>query len=83
MGCQQPCLSFVPESVASAADVEYVAVMQQPVEGCVGDHGVSEELSPLCEALVGCEMMLPLSCLAETGLKKAVAASRSYGQMPN
>ena len=29
--------------------------MQQPVEDGGGDHCVAEDLSPLCEALVGCE----------------------------
>ena len=32
-----------------------MAVVQQPVKDGGGDHGVSEQFSPLCKALVGCE----------------------------
>ena len=73
----QPGLPLVSEPVALAADVEHVAVMQQPVEDGRGGHGVTEELTHSAKPLLDVRMMLPLSYLAETRLKKAVADSRS------
>ena len=45
--------SFFPELVALAADVQHVAVMQQPVQEGRGDDGIAKEFAPLAESLVG------------------------------
>src|SRR5207249_3162611 len=46
---------LLAQAGALAADVEDVAVVQEPVEDRGGDHGVAAHLAPLAEALVGRE----------------------------
>ena len=46
-------MAFLPEPVASAADVEDVAVVQETVQHRRGDHAVAQELAPFAEAFVG------------------------------
>ena len=53
MRAEEPSLPLFPEPVAFAADVQHVAVMQQPVQNCRGDDGVAQKLAPFSEALVG------------------------------
>ena len=85
MGAEEAGVPFLPEPVALAADVEHVAVVQQPVQDGRGDDGVAEKLAPLAEALVGSQDdAAPLPSAgsgqayrAETKVKKAVADSRS------
>ena len=48
-------LGVLTHPVAVAADVDDVAVMQQPVDECCGHDLVAQDLAPLLEALVGRE----------------------------
>ena len=85
MRAEESGVVFLREPVALATDVQDMAVMQQPVQYRRGDHRVAQEFAPLAEALVGREddaAPLPSASseqayLADTSVKKAVAASRS------
>ena len=52
MRAEQTRLTLLSELVALAADVEDVAVVQQPVQDGRGDDGVTQQLAPFTEALV-------------------------------
>ena len=55
MRAEQTRLTLLSEPVALAADVEDVAVVQQPVQDGRGDDGVAQQLAPFTEALVRCK----------------------------
>jgi hypothetical protein len=49
---EEPGPLLLPQAVALAADVENVAVVQEPIEDGGGDDGVAQDPIPFAEALV-------------------------------
>ena len=77
MRTDEPSLPLLSELVALPPNVQHVAVVQKPVQDGRGDDGVAEGSPHSPKPLLEVSMMLPRSYLAETRVKKAVAASRS------
>ena len=76
-GGQQTRLSLLPQPVAFSPDVQDVAVEQQLVEGGRSDDGVPRSSPHSQNPLLGVRMMETRSYLPDTGVKKAMAESRS------
>ena len=55
VGADEAGLPFLTKTIALAANVQHVALMQQPVYDRRGDDGVAGKPAPFAEALGGCE----------------------------
>ena len=81
--CEPDNLAWrLPEAVALPEDVQHMAVVEQSVQDGRGDDTVPQQLTPLAEPVLEVRIMEPLSYLADTRVKNAVAAPCRRARCP-